>query len=90
MARSKKLISTLKKQLRQQGITYKQVATALELSEASIKNMFAKNHFSIERLDVVCDLLGIELSDLANLAEHDSPTISRLPIEFERELIGDM
>ena len=90
MARSKKLISTLKKELRQQGITYKQVAVALNLSEASIKNMFAKSHFSLERIDRICELLDIELSDLAKLAENDSTTISQLPIELEKELISDM
>ncbi len=90
MARSKKLISVLKKRLRQKGITYKQIAAALELSEASIKNMFAKSHFSLERIDRICDLLDIELSDLASLAENDSPTISQIPLEFETELISDM
>ena len=90
MARSKKLISTLKKELRQQGITYKQIAVALKLSEASIKNMFAKSHFSLERIDCICDLLDIEVSDLASLAENDSPTISQLPLELEKELISDM
>jgi DNA-binding Xre family transcriptional regulator len=90
MARSKKLIKTLKKQLRSQGITYKQVATALALSEASIKNMFAKNHFSLERIDSICELLEIELSDLALLAENDMATISQLSLLHEKELIGDM
>lgn len=90
MARSKKLISTLKKELRKQGITYKQVAIALSLSEASIKNMFAKNHFSLERIDRICDLLSIEVSDLANLAENDSQTISQLSLQHEKELVGNM
>lgn len=90
MARSKKLISTLKKELRKQGITYKKVAGVLKLSEASIKNMFAKNHFSLERIDRICDLLSIEVSDLANLAENDSPTISQLSLVDEKELVSDM
>jgi len=90
MARSKKLISTLKKELRKQGITYKQVAATLKLSEASIKNMFAKNHFSLERIDRICDLLSIEVSDLANLAENDSPTISQLSLANEKELVSDI
>ena len=90
MARSKKLISTLKKELRRKGISYKDVAIALSLSEASIKNMFAKSHFSLERIDRICELIDMELSDLANLAEQDTATISQLSIEFEKELVGDM
>lgn len=90
MARSKKLISTLKKELRKQGITYKKIAITLQLSEASIKNMFAKNHFSLERIDRICEMLNIEVSDLASLAENDSPTISQLPLELEKELVNDM
>jgi len=90
MARSKKLIATLKKELRQHGITYKQIAAALKLSEASIKNMFAKNHFSLERIDRICDLLDIEVSDLASLAENDAPTISQLSLQHEKELVSDI
>ena len=90
MARSKKLIKILKKELRSKGITYKQIAESLNLSEASIKNMFAKSHFSLERIDSICELLEIELSDLANMAENDMSTISHLSLENERELVSDM
>ena len=90
MARSSKLINTLKKELRAQGITYKQIASALDLSEASIKHMFAKSHFSLERIDRICELLGIEISDLARIADQDSPTISQLSLADEKELVGDM
>jgi len=90
MARSLKLVSSLKQQLRSKGITYKHVAEELGLSEASIKHMFAKNHFSLERVDRICEMLNIEISDLATIAESDTNNISQLPLEFEKELIADM
>lgn len=90
MARSLKLVQVLKKQLRAQGITYKQLATLLELSESSIKHMFANNSISLSRLDLICEQLGIELSDLALIAEDDVLKLEQLPLEHEKELVNDM
>jgi len=44
----------------------------------------------LERLDRICEMLNIEISDLANIAEVDTSTISQLPLEFEKELVTDM
>lgn len=90
MARSQKLIQTIKKQLRSQGITYKQLATELGLSESAIKHMFASQSMSLKRLDEIGEVLGLEITDLAQLAENDTPMIVELPLEHEKELIADM
>jgi transcriptional regulator with XRE-family HTH domain len=42
MSQSKLIIDTLKQELRKQGLTYKQVAGRLGLSEASVKRLFAE------------------------------------------------
>lgn len=90
MASSKLFISALKKELRAQGVSYKDVAVALDLSEASIKKMFANNRFSIARMDSICKLLGMELSDLADAAKDMVPAISELTLEQEQELVSDI
>jgi len=90
MARSLKFIQTLKKQLRAKGITYRQLAALLGLSESSIKHMFANNSISLSRLDMICEHLGIELSDLALMAEDDISKLMQLPLEYEKELVNDM
>lgn len=90
MARSLKLIAVLKKQLRSAGITYKQLANLLNLSESAIKHMFSSNNMSLERLDAICEHLGMELSDLAAIAEDDAAKITQLPLQAEKDLVNDM
>ena len=41
MSQTKTLIETLKQELRKQRITYRDVSRALELSETSVKRLFA-------------------------------------------------
>jgi len=90
MARSLKLIDVLKKQLRQKGLNYRDLSKQLELSESAVKQMFAAGNFSLKRLDAICEILGIELTDLAQLAEADESKIDQLSLENERALIMDM
>ena len=89
MSQSSQLIDTLKRELRQQRITYKQVAAALELSEPSIKRLFAGRFFTLERLEKICDLLGIGFNDLVQQMEKNVELTSQLTLEQERELISD-
>lgn len=90
MARSLRLIKTLKQQLKAQKITYRILAEKLGLTESAIKQMFASNNLSLKRLDDICELLDLELTDLASIAHDNIPKLSQLPLEFEKELVGDM
>ena len=86
MAQTTAIIDVLKKLLKEQGVTYLQVAQALALSEASVKRLFAERQFSLQRLDRVCALLGLEISDLVRRLEHDL-RIDALALEQEQELV---
>lgn len=88
MAQTTAIIDVLKKLLKEQGVTYLQVAQALALSEASVKRLFAERQFSLQRLDRVCALLGLEISDLVRRLEHDM-CIDALALEQEQELVSD-
>src|SRR5580704_10643876 len=44
------LIATIKRELKAQGLTYKDVARALKVSEASVKRVFASERFTVARL----------------------------------------
>lgn len=90
MARSPTIITTLKKQLRLRSLSYRDLAEELGLSESAIKQMFAGGNMSLKRLDAVCDVLGIEISDLADLAESGEEKIAELSREHERELVDDV
>ena len=64
MSQTNNLLLALKKQLRAQGKTYADVAQLLDLSEASVKRLFASQSFTLQRLEQLCDWLQIEFSEL--------------------------
>ncbi len=90
MAQSKLLIDTLKKELKSQGKTYRDVARVLDLSEASVKRLFAERTFVLNRLDQICELLGLEISDLAKKAEQATQLTTNLSLQQEQELVSDI
>lgn len=83
------LIASLKKALKSQGLTYRDVAAHLELSEASVKRMFSEENLSLRRLDAICQLAGLEISDLARRMEAETRRVLELSEEQERELVSD-
>jgi len=90
MSQTKSLINTLKQELRKQRITYKQVGAALELSETSVKRLFSKEAFSIRRLEKICELLQLDISDLVHLMEKNIELITHLTLDQEKELVSDI
>ena len=64
MVQTAQLISVLKQFLKRHCFSYRDVARRLNLSEASLKRLFSDHHFSLSRLDTVCQMMGMEISDL--------------------------
>jgi len=89
MARSAVLVETLKRELRSRGITYATVAKHLGMSEASVKRMFARKEFTLSRLDKICELAGMEFSELARLVAPSDAVISQLTPEQEKEFVAN-
>ncbi|MEW8522983.1 MAG: helix-turn-helix transcriptional regulator [Candidatus Thiodiazotropha endolucinida] len=92
MAQTLQLIDALKRSLKAHGLTYADVARHLDLSEANVKRLFAKRRFTLERLDQVCQLMEMEISDLVQeMHERAGATaISGLSIEQEAEIAGNL
>jgi len=90
VAQTQFLINTLKKQLKAQGKTYVDVATCLQLSEASVKRLFAEQNFTLQRLERICDMLELELFELVNHMAQDQQRISQLSEAQEREIAEDL
>lgn len=83
------LIDELKRALRERGITYAMAAKKLRLSEASVKRLFSTGHVSLGRLETLCELAGLEFTDLTDrLRERETPT-NKLTVQQERELVTD-
>lgn len=90
MAQSAALVDTLKRALRGHGLTYAAVAAGLGLSEASVKRMFSKRSFTLDRLDAICAMMAMELTDLLEVMAREGRRITRLTFEQEQELVSDM
>ena len=89
MPHSVALMDALKRELRARRITYARVAQHLDLSEATVKRLFAQNELSLQRIDATCALLGIEFTDLAAAAVGRTSVISQMTLEQEQELVED-
>jgi len=90
MSESGSLIDILKRVLRQHGVTYAMVAERLGLSKASIKRSFSEKHFTLQRLDAICQMVGIGVIDLVRQFDEEQHRISHLTYEQETELVSDL
>lgn len=90
MAQTAALIDTLKQALKSHRLTYAEVAAQLDMSEANIKRMFASRRFTLDRLEQICALMQMELTDLVALYEESLQQISQLTVAQEQELVSDV
>jgi transcriptional regulator with XRE-family HTH domain len=83
------LVATLKRRLKIQGMTYRDLATALGISEPSVKRMFASGRFSVDRVVEISNLLGFTLAELAHEAAVSENRLHTLTEAQEGELVSD-
>jgi DNA-binding Xre family transcriptional regulator len=82
------LVGALKQALKARDMTYARLAKGLGLSEASVKRVFATGSLTLERLDRICELIGIEISDLARMVSQEVES-AQLSWEQEQGLVSD-
>ena len=89
MAQTILLVETLKQALKAHGRTYRDVASALELSEASVKRLFAARSLSLQRLDQICQMIGMEITDLVHMMNGRVTKTKELTAVQEQEIVDD-
>ena len=90
MSECAQIIAVLKRSLRARGTTYRDLAQAIGLSEASIKRIFAEETFSLARLEQICTALGLSIVEVARMAAQQTTTGGQqLTIEQEEVLASD-
>ena len=89
VAQTSAIVNALKRSLKQHGKKYSDVAEALDISEASVKRLFSEEGFSLKRLDQICAMLGIEISDLL-VSLRDEKKIQALTLDQEKELASNI
>jgi transcriptional regulator with XRE-family HTH domain len=83
------IVEALKRTLKARGITYAQVARSLRLSEPSVKRLFASGHFTLDRLEQVCELAHTTIADLARSVDGSKDEVARLTPAQERAIMAD-
>jgi transcriptional regulator with XRE-family HTH domain len=90
MAQTTKLVDTLKRALKMHGLSYADVAKQLGLSHASVKRLFSEYKFSLDRLECVCQMMDMEISDLVmKMNTESSMLLAELSSEQEHEIVAD-
>jgi transcriptional regulator with XRE-family HTH domain len=89
MSQVSALLTTLKRELRSQGITYADVAAKIGLSESSVKRLFSEANLSVVRLESLCQIVGLEISDLVQKMAEERHRLEMLTEEQEQEVAED-
>ncbi|WP_296951834.1 transcriptional regulator [uncultured Massilia sp.] len=89
MSEVSQLLTTIKRQLKLQGKTYRDVAAVLDLSEASVKRLLTSDTLGVDRLVQVSNMLGFTLAELAQEAAVTESRLRTLTDAQERELVSD-
>jgi DNA-binding Xre family transcriptional regulator len=90
MSQMSQLLEQLKKVIKTQELTYKDIGQKLGLSESTIKRTFTKGSMSLERLEIICEMVDVELSDLIDMAKENHLSIDSLSHEQEEELASNV
>ena len=90
MAQIHSLLGTLKKALKAHGLTYADIAQHLDLTEASIKRLFSDQTLSLQRLEQICQIMELEISDLVQMMNEQQPRLQQLTIEQEFKITQDL
>jgi transcriptional regulator with XRE-family HTH domain len=88
MTELQQLLVAIKRQLKLRGLSYREVAVALKLSEPSVKRLFSTGRISLERLLKLCAMLDLTLAELTREAAAGTPMQGLSP-EQETELVSD-
>lgn len=88
MARSAAIIQGLRATLRQRGMTYRQLAEAIGVSEPTVKRDLGRGDFPLSRLDRICDALDVSLADLIE-GGAPTPALTELGEHQERALVRE-
>src|ERR1700722_8386055 len=90
MAERTQIVSELKRALRASGHTYADVAGKLDLSLASVKRLFSQEDLSLERIDRICELIGLGLIEILDRARERATPVTQLSLAQEGEIVSDV
>ena len=81
------LVKGIKIRLKTQGISYRRLAELIGISEPTVKRDLSRGNFSLQRLDRICEALGVSVSDLVQPVDH--APLTELSERQEQALVSD-
>lgn len=89
MAGSTAVVHAIRAILRERGMTYRDLADLLGLSEPTVKRDLGQGNFSLRRLDRICDVLGVTVEDLIRNDRPLATALTELSKKQEAALVAD-
>ncbi len=89
MSSTADLVSALKAELKDAGITYAALAGELGVAESTIKRSFARGELTLARIDAVLRVLKLDFSELARRIADRAPPSLTLTLEQEKAVVAD-
>ena len=90
MSEQAQLVATIKRQLKSQGFTYRDVAERLKLSEPSVKRLFSSERLTVDRLSHISAMLGYTMAELLQESAGAAARLRTLTEAQEAQLVADM
>jgi DNA-binding Xre family transcriptional regulator len=89
VSESAAIIQVLKRSLKTRGLTYRDLAKRVNLSEASVKRVFSEETFTLQRLESICAAIGISMSELVRTAAESNEATSKFLTLEQEQLLAD-
>ena len=89
MTAASRIVGALKECLRLRGMTYRDLASALGLSEPSVKRMFSRGSFTLARVEEILKLLDLDFHEVAHMSRNRSQGPAELSEPQEKLLAQD-
>lgn len=90
MAGSQLFVQAIRDLLRERGMTYRDLAQRLGVSEPTVKRDLSRGDFSLSRLDRICEALEVTVADLVGGGGLDrGELVARLSDAQERALLDE-
>lgn len=88
--RASYMFDALRAHYRARGLTYRDVASRLKLSEATVKRIFSTRDCTLSRLEALCGVAQVDLSDIAHGLPRTHNLITHLTAKQEQDIVNDI
>jgi len=89
MAGSKLVLQAIRDLLRARGMTYRDLAVKIGVSEQTVKRDLSRGDFSLSRLDRICEALDVGVADLLRHDRSATNILTELSAAQEQALVSD-